>query len=129
MSEPQYRTVTTFDRIRGGMENLPDVTRCGPSTIQTVHPLIGEVQTFIVETLRQRERGDTIFLIYVEGDKSIRIPIPPQVADTIARQREALGKKVRREIGRRLGKQQAAERKARGEPPAFMKGKKKSKGE
>lgn len=117
MSELQYRTVDKFDRLMGALVNLPDVTRTRPSTISVVSPLIGEAQTFIVETYRQREVGDTIFLQYVDGNGSVRIAIPPEAADAIARQRDALTTKVRRKIG----KERAAERKARGELPGFMK--------
>lgn len=121
MSEPQYRTVDKFDRMIGGLEKLPDVTKSSPSTVRAVSPLIGESQTFIIQTYRQREVGDTIFIEYVDAEKSVRMAIPPAAADAIARQRDALSTKVRKKIG----KQQAALRKARGEVPGFMKGKKK----
>ena len=119
-TEPTYRTVDKFDRLMGALVNLPDVTHTKPSTVAVVSPLIGEAQTFIIQTYRQREIGDTIFLQYVDAEKSVRIAIPPEAADAIARQRDALTTKVRK----RLGKQQAAERKARGELPGFLKAKK-----
>lgn len=114
-----YKTVDKFDRLMGALTNLPDVTHTKPSTVTTVSPLIGAAQTFIIETYRQREVGDTIFLVYVDGDTSIRIAIPPPVADAIARQRDSLTTKVRKKVGKAL----AAERKARGELPGFMKAK------
>lgn len=117
MAEQQYRTVDKFDRMMGALTNLPDVTRTKPSTVTVVSPLIGEAQTFIVETYRQREIGDTIFMQYVDSEKSVRIAIPPAVADAIARQRDALTSKVRKKVA----KTQAAARKARGELPAFVK--------
>lgn len=119
-SEPQYRQVDKFDRLMGALVNLPDVTHTKPSTVAVVSPLIGEAQTFIIQTYRQREVGDTIFLQYVDAEKSVRIAIPPEAAEAIARQRDALTVKVRRLAGKR----QAAERKARGEVPGFMRGKK-----
>lgn len=119
-TEPAYRTVDKFDRLMGALVGLPDVTKSKPSTIVTSSPLIGEAQTFIVQTFRQREVGDTIFLQYMDAEGSKRIAIPPEAADAIARQRDALTTKVRK----RIGKQQAAERKARGEVPAFLKVKK-----
>lgn len=115
-SEPQYRTVDKFDRIMGSMVNRPDVTHTKATTTTVVQPLIGEAQTFVVQTYRERERGDTIFIQYAASEGLVRIAIPPTVADTIARQRDALATKVRKKLGR----QQAAERAARGELPAFM---------
>ena len=117
--QPVYAQVDKFDRILGGLEGLPDVTKTAPSTITTVSPIIGAAQTFIVQTLRQREVGDTIFLQYVDDRGAVRIAIPPQAAAVIARQRDSLTTKVRK----RVGKASAEARKARGELPGFMRGK------
>lgn len=119
--EKQYRTIDKFDRLMGALIGLPDVTHSKPTTCSVVSPLIGEAQTFIIQTYRQREVGDTIFVQYIDAEKSVRIAIPPEVADTIARQRDALTTKIRKKIGR----DSAAARKARGEKPAFLKNKKK----
>jgi len=111
-----------FDRILAGLDGLPDVTHAGPSTVRSVS-FIGTSQTFIVSTYRQREQGDTIFLEGVSAEGSIRLVIPPKVADAIARQREQLTSKVRRKVG----KATAEARKLRGELPGFMTGRKKAK--
>lgn len=116
----QYRTVDKFDRMMGALANLPDVTHTKPSTIVTASPLIGEAQTFILQTFRQREIGDTIFMQYVDGEGSKRLFLPPAAADAIARQRDALTSKVRRKVGL----DQAALRKAAGIKPGFMRDKK-----
>jgi hypothetical protein len=121
-TEPVYRTLDKFDRLMGALAGLPDVTHTKPSTITTLSPLIGEPQTFIVQTYRQRDTGDTVFVQYVDSEKAVRIAIPPEVADAIARQRDALTTKVRK----RVAKDQAAARKARGELPGFMKAKKRN---
>jgi hypothetical protein len=115
--EPEYKRPDKFDRMMGGLANLPDVTHTKPSTVVCVSPIIGATQTFILQTFRQREVGDTVFLQYVDDGGSIRIAIPPSAADAIARQRDSLTAKVRRNVG----KAQAAARKARGEKPGFMK--------
>lgn len=120
MSEPQYKTIDKFDRMMGALCVLPDVTKTKPSTISATSAIIGATQTFILQTYRQREKGDTIFLQYVDDTGSVRIAIPPEAADAIARQREALTTKVRK----RVAKEQAQARKARGEVPGFMKSKK-----
>jgi len=120
---PQYKTIDKFDRMMGALHELPDVTRTKASTVVVTTPMIGATQTFVIQTLRQREQGDTIFLQYMDDTGSLRIAIPPAAADAIARQRDALTAKVRK----RIGKESAQARKARGELPAFMNGKKKSK--
>jgi hypothetical protein len=109
-----------FDRLLGALHGLPDVIHTKPSTLRTVTPLIGTSQMFTVQTYRQRERGDTIFLECVHRGGFVRLALPASVADTIARQRDALTGKVRSKIG----KQTAQARKERGEVPGFMKGKK-----
>lgn len=106
-----------YDRLLGGLDGLPDVTNTKPTTLRSITPLIGNSQTFIVQTYRQRDRGDTIFLECVDGKGSVRLALPPVVAEAIARQRDALTTKVRVKVG----KQSAADRKARGEVPGFAK--------
>jgi len=116
MNESQYKTVDKFDRLYGALSELPDVTKQKASTIQVHTPLIGAAQTFIVQTFRQRDIGDTIFLQYLDDIGSVRIAIPPAAADAIARQRDALGTKNRK----RAAREQAQARKASGELPGFM---------
>ncbi len=71
-------------------------------------------------TYRHPERGDTILVEYVGAEGSFRLAMPPEVADTIARQRDALTTK-----NRKRGAKQAAEtRKAAGIEPAFLRRKK-----
>ena len=115
MNEPTV-TISEFDRLVGALEGLPDVTKSKPTTIRAMLPLIGIARSFIIQTYRQREKGDTIFLETVGGEGTIRIAIPPQVADAIARQREALTGKVRSKVS----KQVMADRMAAGHKPAFL---------
>jgi hypothetical protein len=116
-----------FDRKLGALFGVPDVLSTQPTTIQVATPLVGEAQTFIVQTYRQRDgdkSGDTVFLQYVDGAGSVRIVLPPQVTHCIARQRDALTTR-----SRKRGAQQAADdRKARGIVPAFLKGKRRKVG-
>lgn len=116
MNEPTQYTLSEFDRLVGALEGLPDVTKSKPSTVREKLPLIGIARTFIVQTYRQREKGDTVFIETIGPEGSIRIAIPPAVADAIARQREALTGKVRSKIG----KQVMADRMAAGHKPAFL---------
>lgn len=106
-----------YDRQLGLLHDLPDVVKTKPSTVRTVPPLgVGGTQVFVCQTYRQRERGDTIFLEVVNNAGVVRLVIPPQVANTIARQRDALTTKVRSKIG----KANAADLQARGIKPGFM---------
>jgi hypothetical protein len=112
-----YRTVDKFDRMFGALADLPDVTQTKPSPITVHSPIIGSAQQFIIQTFRQSEQGDTIFLTYVDDTGATRIVIPPAVADVIARQRDALTSKNRKKAARA----EAARRKAAGIKPAFLK--------
>jgi hypothetical protein len=112
----QYKSLDNFDRVIGALAGLPDVAHTKPSTVVSATPLIGETQTFIVQTYRRREEGDTIFLQVIEAGRSLRLVIPAKAADAIARQREALTAQVRKKIGR----ESAAARAAKGIPPAFL---------
>jgi hypothetical protein len=104
-----------FDRLLGALQGLPDVTESRPATIQTIQPLLGTSQTYIIRTWRQIDRGgdkatrglDTIFIECVSAAGSFRIALPPKVADAIARQRDALSAKTRSKAARA----NAAERK------------------
>src|SRR2546423_15059292 len=95
------------------LEGLPDVVKVKATTVRTVTPLIGASQTFIVQTVRQRDVGDHVFLEIVDAGGAVRVVMPPAVADCISRQRDALAKKVRSKVAKRL----AQERKDRGELP------------
>jgi hypothetical protein len=84
-----------------------------PTTVRTVTPIIGTSQTFTIQTYRQREQGDTIFLECIDGEGSLRLAIPPKVAEAISRQRDALTNKSRA----KASKAAAQDRKDRGEIP------------
>jgi len=112
--------VGKYDRLRAGLENIALFTK--PSTIQNVEPLTGRAESFIVRTARLAEtqellKGDYIFVEWIDDKGQVtRVPLPPRVADCIARQRDALTGMARRKHGRRI----AQERKDRGELPGFM---------
>jgi hypothetical protein len=105
-----------YDRLLGALHGLPDIASTKPSTVQAVTPITGISQTFIVQTYRQREVGDTIFLQCVSREGTVRIAVPPQVSDAIARQRDILTGKTRSKAAKAV----AEARKERGELPGFM---------
>jgi hypothetical protein len=113
----------SFDRLLGALHGLPDVAVTKPSTIRAVTPMVGTSELYIVQTYRQREAGDTIFLECVRQEGTVRVAIPPAVADAIARQRDTLTGKSRS----RASKATAQARKDRGELPGFLKNKRRSK--
>jgi hypothetical protein len=120
------QTYDMFDKLLGSMHGRPDVAYTKPSTIQAISPLLGCAQTFIVATYREKPGedgkggGDTVFLQAVTKEGTVRLALPPAVADAIARQRDALTGKSRS----RAARENMKTRMERGEVPGFMKGRK-----
>jgi len=114
------RQITKYDRIRGGMADVALFTK--PSTIKNVQTITGEAETFVIETCRH-EGGDFIFIEAYDRDGLIRICLPPKVSAVVASQRDALTAKSRSIAG----KKRAADMKARGIEPGFMRGKRSKK--
>lgn len=114
--------VDPFDRTIGALHGLPDVTSTKTSVTRVVPPFgVGGTQLYVVQTYRQKEQGDTIFLEHVSETGTVRLVIPPQVSAVIARQREQLTAKTRSKAAKAV----AQDRKERGEIPAFLKSKRK----
>lgn len=103
-----------YDRQLAALHDLPDVVRTKAATVRVVPPLgVGGTAVYIVQTYRQAERGDSIFLEVVSTAGAVRLVIPPKVAATIARQRDALTAKTRSKAAAAV----AADRKAAGVVP------------
>jgi hypothetical protein len=115
---PPAPTADPFDRAIGALEGLPDTSRTKPTTIRDVSPLVGATQTFIVQTYRQKEKGDTIFVEVAAAGYHVRLALPPGVADCISRQRDALTARARS----RAGRERAEADKRQGIVPGFMRG-------
>lgn len=113
-------TADKFDRALGALVGIPDVIHTAPTTVRAAMPLIGTAQTFIIQTYRHRESGETVFLEYVDEKGTVRIVIPPAVTKVIHRQHDSLSGRARS----KAAKAAADDRKARGIQPGFMKGKK-----
>jgi hypothetical protein len=122
MSKDKYLTIDKFDRLFGELSGLPDVSTVKESTVMTHSPLVAMAQTFVIKTIRQRNEGDTIFVQYIDAEGGQRFVIPPAASEAIARQREALTLKSRRQRGHIGGKAAQDARRARGEPHPFSKG-------
>ena len=114
--------VDIFDRAIGVLDGLPDVAH-SKVAVKRVIPLlgVGGTQLYVVQTYRQREQGDTIFLEHVSETGTVRLVLPPLVSAVIARQREQLTAKTRSNAAKAV----AQARKERGEVPAFLKSKRK----
>lgn len=120
----EFKSYDPFDLKHSELEGLPDAGKSKATTVVHLEPVVG-TSTYIVQTIRQRGEEDTpardtIFIQFISGEKSFRIYLPPPVANLIARQRDALGTKMRKAAAR----QEAARRKAAGIKPAFLKIKK-----
>jgi hypothetical protein len=119
-----------FDRLLGQLDGLPGVVSTKPAIVQLVTPVLGNAETFVVRTIRQKEESIeasdgtkkdrpptfTVFLEHVSKQTGhVRLVLPSKVADLIARQRDALTEVARRRTAKRV----AATRKAAGWKPTF----------
>ena len=107
----------TFDRVLGSLHGLPDVASTKATVVRAITPLVGASELFVIQTYRQKDTGDLIFLEAVSKSGTVRLVLPPAVADAIARQRDALTGKSRS----RAAKASMAARMERGEQPGFLK--------
>lgn len=115
---PSGNLPDAFDRQIAALIDLPDVVKTSLSTVRVVPPLgVGGTQSFSVQTIRQRERGDFVFIEVLGQHGATRLVLPPAVSRILARQRDALTDKARSKSAKAV----AAERKAQGIAPAFQK--------
>lgn len=116
MNDKDNPTLSFFDRAIGSLHGLPDVVSTKASTLRVVPPFGVGSHLYAVQTFRQREIGDTIFIEHVSDNGTERLVIPAAVADVISRQRDQLTTKVRS----RAGKRTAENMKERGIQPGFL---------
>ncbi len=114
-----------YDRAYGQMEGFPH-TR--PSTITAGNAMgVGGVRSYIIETFRPPDMGDSLF-IQITGPEGLqRIHLPAKVTAVIARQSNAMqvaADERARKARSVAGKARAAADKAAGIQPGFMRGKK-----
>ena len=84
----EYETISKFDRAYSGLLG-GNCTATKPTTIETVEKILGETETFIVQTIRDPD-GDHVVIKYVDKEGVTRIILPPKVANTILLQRDRL---------------------------------------
>ena len=103
-----------YDRAYGQMQGFPH-TR--PTTITVANVMgVGGVRSYIVETFRAPEMGDTVF-VQITGPEGLqRIHLPPDVTTAIARQRDRMTTQSRS----RAGTARAASDKEAGIVPGFL---------
>jgi len=100
------QTVSKYDRIRGGLHNVALFTK--PSTIKNVQAITGKSETYVVETARYEDQGDTIFIEALDENGLTRLALPPKVANAIAAQRDALTRRRRSMVSRAVMKARIA---------------------
>lgn len=113
----ESNSLNHFDRTLSALHGLPDIVSTKPTMLRVIPTFGIGTHLYSVETYRQRDRGDTVFLQYVAEDQTVRLVIPPSVVDAIVRQRDQLTTKSRKRAGRAV----AQTLKARGIKPGFMK--------
>jgi hypothetical protein len=103
-----------FDRIIGAIDGLPGVTKARPTSVTTIMPILGNSQTYVVQTYKDDDEGFYVFLQMVDAEGRARIAIPPKVAAAIYRQRESLVRAGRKRRSReRWAELSPGERRAR----------------
>lgn len=115
--DQRYATLDVFDLAIGSLHGIPDVEHARPTTLRAVMPIVGNTETFIIQTYRHRENGDTIFVEHVSAKGTVRMVLPPKVAELIARQRDALSKRIRSSSAKEV----MAQRMRSGFKPNFQK--------
>lgn len=108
----------SYDRLMAALDGVPDSVKSRPTPVRVIHPLLGNVETFIVQTFRHKEDGDTIFVEHTGPDGFERYYLPPAVVRVLIRHRDQLETQNRKRVARAI----AEDRKARGIKPAFLKG-------
>jgi hypothetical protein len=106
-----------FDRTIRSLEGRPDTIAVKATTVRAFSKVLERSQTFIIQTYREKDAGDTVFVEYIGVEGSVRIVLPTVVADVIARQRDALTDKSRS----KSAKAAMATRVAQGFVPNFKK--------
>lgn len=109
-----------FDRALDGVTGRPGTLSTKVSTIRSMPTLgVGGSAVFLIQTFRIQEDGERAqFVVFLErhGEESVRLVLQADVAEVIARQREAL---TTRALSARAVKVAKA-RMAAGHQPAFL---------
>jgi hypothetical protein len=108
-------TPDLFDKRIADLHGIPDVLQTQPRVIRDI-PVYGMSESFSIQTFRQKELGDTIFLERTNKDGTVRIAIPPTVAAIIHRQYDQLTGRSRS----KAAKATAQARKEAGIMPGFL---------
>jgi hypothetical protein len=115
MSETNSITPDLFDKRIADLHGIPDVLQTQPRVIRDV-PVYGMSESWSIQTFRQKEFGDTIFLERTNKDGTVRIAIPPSVSAAIHRQYDQLSARSRS----KAAKSRAQAMKEAGILPGFM---------
>jgi hypothetical protein len=107
--------ISKFDRSVAGLQGGNNLATKA-TTIEHTDPILGEAETFIVQTIRD-QKGDHIIVKFVDKEGVKRLILPPKVTMTIARHRDALTARSRSNTAKATAKA----RMDRGELPGFMK--------
>src|SRR5262245_10283968 len=113
VTEPTPSILDEFDHAVATLKDLPDTVDVA-NTLHLAEVLTGrKATTYIVRRFRRSLEGDTLFLQVVQGEKAVRVVLPPRVRGWCFRRAGVLRSRLRRKNGRR----NAEERKARGFEP------------
>ncbi len=113
-NDSPYATISKFDRTVAGLQGGNNLA-VKAATIEHIDPILGEAETFIVQTIRD-QTGDHVIVKFVDKEGVKRLILPPKVVGTIVRQRDALTARNRSNTAKATAKA----RMDRGEVPGFM---------
>ena len=113
--ENNDNTISKFDRavacLLGG-----NGLKTKPTTIEHVEKITGQSETFILQTVRD-ENGNHVIIKFVDNSGVQRLILPPRAVMTLVRHLDGLTTRARSNSS----KATAAQRKAEGKLPGFMK--------
>lgn len=112
MTNNDYR-IPKYNRVRGGL----NAVFARPTTCRAVEETTGLADSYMVECGRDQEGQTHCFIERTDEEGVLRLYLPPNVVNTIIRQRDGLGARVHR----RKAKENAQARKDAGILPGFCK--------
>ena len=90
--QTQDSTLDEFDRQMQALAGLPRLIETKAAPVRVIN-FLGQVETWIVQTIRQPDQGDFIFVELSNRHGHTRLVFPPTVARMVSRQRDSLTKR------------------------------------
>lgn len=89
MTQEEYSR-SKFDRVLTGISGLPGFRQSRPTTVRDAIPIVGELTSYIIQSVKTEDGGVLIFLEVVDAEGRARFILPNKVCSAIYRQRDSL---------------------------------------